>query len=248
MYLAERDAVNTAAPGPGLSFDAPSGNRVKNMLPDRGSLVLGACLLLVLSGCGSSSYGSSSGTDESASGTGSTGGVTNNPPADPISGTPGPTGTNDFVVATPSVAGVVSAVVGAARTVSITFTSSDGNAITGFGVTGAAALPAGWSGPSSFTCASVSTSSGCVLNLTYAPTAVASGTLSVDYVFVDNATVPSTGGSLTIAYAATAANNVDAAATPTGEINAVVGTGNQSVSVNFTADDGNAGTNLALTT
>jgi hypothetical protein len=218
------------------------------MRPDRGSLVLGVCLLLALSGCGSSSYGSSSGTSNVASGTGSSSGGTSNPPADPISGTPQPTGSNDLVVATSSVAGVVSVAVGAAQTVSITFTSSDGNAITGFGVTGGAALPAGWSGPSSFTCASVSTGSGCVLNLTYTPTAVASGTLSVDYVFVDNATMPSTGGSLTIAYAATAANNVDAAATPTGEINAVVGAGNQSVSVNFTADDGNAATNLALTT
>ena len=216
------------------------------MLPDRGSLVLGVCLLLALSGCGSSSYSSSSGTDAPANGTGNSGGGTNNPPTDPI-GTPGPTGTKDLVVATPSVAGGVSVAVGAAQTISITFTSSDGNVITGFGVTGSAALPAGWSGPSSFTCASVTAGSGCVLNLTYAPTAVASGTLSVDYVFVDNATVPSTGGSLTIAYAATATNNVDAAATPTGEINAVVGAGNQSVSVNFTSDDGNAATNLALT-
>jgi hypothetical protein len=218
------------------------------MLPARGSLVLGVCLLLALSGCGSSSYSSSSGTSNVTSGTGSSGGGTSNPPTDPISGTPGPSGTNDLVVATASVAGVVSVAVGAAQTVSITFTSSDGNAITGFGVTSGAALPAGWSGPSSFTCASVSTGSGCVLNLTYTPTAVASGTLSVEYVFVDNATEPSTGGSLTIAYAATAANNVDAAATPTGEINAVVGAGSQSVSVNFTADDGNAATNLALTT
>jgi hypothetical protein len=218
------------------------------MLPDRGSLVLGVCLLLALSGCGSSSYSSSSGTNDAAGGTGNNGGGTSNPPADPISGTPRPTGTNDLVVATPSVAGVVAVAVGAAQTVSVTFTSTDGKAITGFGVTGGTALPAGWSGPSSFACASVSAGSGCVLNLTYAPAAVGNGTLSVDYVFVDNATMPSTGGSLTIAYAATAANNVDAAATPTGEINAVVGAGNQSVSVNFTTDDGNAATNLALTT
>jgi len=217
------------------------------MLPDRGSLVLGLCLLLALSGCGSSSYSSSSGTDAPANGTGNSGGGTSNPPTDPI-GTPGPTGTHDLVVATPSVAGAVSVAVGATQTISITFTSSDGNVITGFGVTASAALPAGWSGPSSFTCASVTAGSGCVLNLTYAPTAVGSGTLSVGYVFVDNATVPSTGGSLTIAYAATATNNVDAAATPTGEINAVVGAGNQSVSVNFTSDDGNAATNLVLTT
>jgi hypothetical protein len=218
------------------------------MLPGRGSLVLGVCLLLALSGCGSSSYSSSSGTDAGAGGTGNGAGGTSNPPSDPISAPSGPTGTSDLVVATSSVAGVVSVAVGAAQTVSITFTSSDGNAISGFGVTGSTALPAGWSGPSSFTCASVSAGSGCVLNLTYAPTAVAGGTLIVNYVYVDNATKPSTGASVTIAYAATAANNVDAAATPTGEINAVVGAGNQSVSVNFSTDDGNAATSLALTT
>ncbi len=182
------------------------------------------------------------------SGTGNTtGGTTGNPPSDPISGTPVPTGTNDLVVATASVGGVFSVVVGATQTISITFTSSDGNAITGFGVTSSGALPDGWSGPASFTCASVSAGSGCVLNLTYAPTATATGTLTIDYVFVDNATMPSTGGSLTIAYAATAADNVDAAAAPTGEVNSAVG-GNRSVSVNFTTDDGQAATNLAVTT
>jgi hypothetical protein len=60
--------------------------------------------------------------------------------------------------------------------------------------------------------------------------------------------MPSTGGSVTIAYAATTYNNVIAAASPTGQINGIVGGGNQSVSVSFTTDDGNAATDLALTT
>jgi hypothetical protein len=110
------------------------------------------------------------------------------------------------------------------------------------------ALPTDWSGPGNLACASVSTGSGCVLNLTFAPTVVGSGTVIVHYVFVDNATMPSTGGSVTIAYVATAHNNVVAAASPIGQIDAVVGGGGESVSVNFTTDDGNAATNLTLTT
>ncbi|HXA35501.1 MAG TPA: hypothetical protein VNW26_04140 [Steroidobacteraceae bacterium] len=86
------------------------------------------------------------------------------------------------------------------------------------------------------------------MNLIYAPAALDSGTLTVGYVFVNNATVPSTSGSLTIAYAATAHNNVVAAASPVGEVDAVAGVGNQSVSVSFTTDDGNAATSLVLTT
>jgi hypothetical protein len=217
------------------------------MRPGGRTLLIGACSLLLLTGCGSSSYSSSRGTIDSAVAVAAnTGG---GPQGNPIGGSSGPTGTNDSVVATASVAGTVSVVAGAKQTLSITFTSSDGSAISGFGVSGTlGALPAGWSGPGSFSCASVSTGSGCVLNLIYAPSAVGNGTLSIDYVFVDNAAMPNTGGSLTIAYAATTHNNVVAAASPTGEINAVVGAGNQSVSVSFTTDDGNAATNLMLTT
>jgi hypothetical protein len=211
------------------------------------SLLLGVCSLLLVSGCGSSSYGSSSGSGHPTSG--GPGGTGGGPTGNPIGGG-GLTGSNDSVVGTPSVAGTVSVIAGATRTVSITFTSSDGRAISGFGISGSlgTTLPAGWSGPSSLTCASVSTGSGCVLNLTFAPTAVGSGKLTVDYVFVDNASMPSTGGSLTLAYAATTHNNVVAAASPTGQIDAVVGGGNQSVSVSFTTDDGNAATGLTLTT
>jgi hypothetical protein len=183
------------------------------MLSGCRSLFLGACALLLVSACGSSSSGSSRGSINVMSG--GTGGTGSGPTGNPIGGGGGPTGSNDLVVATPSVGGTVSVVTGAKQTVSITFTSSDGNAISGFGISGSlgTTLPAGWSGPGSLTCASVSTGSGCVLNLTFAPTAVGSGTLTIDYVYVDNATMPSTGGSLTIAYAATAHNNVVAAAT-----------------------------------
>jgi hypothetical protein len=219
------------------------------MLPGYRSLFIGACALLLVSGCGSSSTGSSSGTITSpGSSTGGTGGTGGGPTGNPIGGGGGPSGSNNLVVATPSAASV-SVVVGAKQTVSITFTSNDGNAISGFGISsGLAALPTGWSGPGNLACASVSTGSGCVLNLTYAPTVVGSGTVTVHYVFVDNATMPSTGGSVTFAYVATAHNNVVAAASPIGQIDAVVGGGGESVSVNFTTDDGNAATNLTLTT
>ncbi|MEP6885951.1 MAG: hypothetical protein ABJC66_14490 [Gammaproteobacteria bacterium] len=212
------------------------------------SMLLGVWVVVVLAGCGSSSYSSSRGTDNGSgtSGPTTTGG---NPPANPIGGTRGPTGSNNGVVATPSAVGIVTVAVGATRTVSITFTSNDGNAISGFGTSGTlAGLPAGWSGPAGFSCAAVSAGSGCILNLTYAPTAVAAGTFTVDYVFVDNSSMPSTGGSLSIAYAATAHDNIVAVASPSGEINAVVGGSNRSVSVNFITDDGNAATDLTLTT
>jgi hypothetical protein len=218
------------------------------MLLYRRSLLAGVCSLLLLSGCGLSSNGTSfgsSGNPIAAGGGGSNTGAA--APIGPIEGG-GPAGSTDVIVATPSDS-AVSVAIGATQTVSITFTSNDGNAISGFAVSGTlATLPAGWSGPGNFTCASVSTGSGCVLNLTYAPTAVDSGTLIINYVFIDNATTPNTGGSVTIAYAATTHNNVIAAASPTGQINGVVGGGNQSVSVSFTTDDGNAATGLTLTT
>jgi hypothetical protein len=218
------------------------------MLLYRRSLLAGVCSLLLLSGCGLSSNGTSFGSSGSPSGAGGSGSNTGGgTPIGPIGGG-GPAGSTDVIVATPSDS-AVSVAVGATQTVSITFTSNDGNAISGFAVSGTlATLPAGWSGPGNFTCASVTSGSGCVLNLTYAPTAVDSGMLTIDYVFIDNATTPNTGGSVTIAYAATTHNNVIAAASPTGQINGIVGGGNQSVSVSFTTDDGNAATGLALTT
>jgi hypothetical protein len=216
------------------------------------SLLLLIAGSLLLSACGSTSTGTSSGNEvaggTSTAGGGSTG-AGGGPPADPIGGTPQPSGSNDMVVATPSVAGPVSVMAGSTRSISVTFTSSDGRAISGFDVSGnLATLPAGWSGPGSFTCASVSTGSGCVLNLTYAPTAAGSGTLTIAYVYVDDSTAPSTSGTVTLAYVATVNNNVIAAASPSGQINAVAGGGGQPVIVNFTTDNGYAATNLILAT
>jgi hypothetical protein len=211
------------------------------------SLLVGAFFLLVLSGCGASSISSTTGTASvTTGGTGSTGST--GPGKAGSGGGTGLTGTNDSVVATSSIAGTVSVVTGASQTVSVTFTSSDGRAISGFAISGTT-LPTGWSGPSPFGCALVSTGSGCVLNLTFAPTTVGSGTLTIDCEFVDNENVARTPGAcLTIAYSATPNNNVTATVSPTGQVIAAVGTGNQSVSINFTTDDGNAATDLTLTT
>src|SRR3984957_14719981 len=185
------------------------------------SLLVGAFFLLVLSGCGASSISSTTGTASVT--TGNTGSTGNTGPGKAGSGGgTGLTGTNDSVVATSSIAGTVSVVTGASQTVSVTFTSSDGRAISGFAISGTT-LPTGWSGPTPFGCALVSTGSGCVLNLTFAPTAVGSGTLTIDCEFVDNANVASTPGAcLTIAYAATPNNNVTATVSPTGQIIAAV--------------------------
>jgi hypothetical protein len=211
------------------------------------SLLLGLFALQLLSGCGSSSLSNTYGSPTTPGGNaGSTGG--GGAPGSIYVGGSGISGTDDAIVATASVAGTVSGVVGASQTVSVTFTSSDGRPISGFAISGST-LPAGWSGQSPFGCASVSTGSGCVLNLTFAPTAVGSGTLTLECVFVDNADVARTPGTcLTLAYVATMPNNVIATASPTGQINAAIGAGSQSVSINFTTDDGNAATALTLTT
>jgi hypothetical protein len=214
------------------------------MLRSGSLLLLGLGSILLLAGCGSSSYSSVRGQESGGSSgmTGSTG------PGNPIGGGGGATGSSNTVLATPSVS-MAAGVVGTHQTISFTFTSSDGQPISGFGISGnLSALPAGWSGPPSFACASVSTGSGCVLNLTYAPTAPTNGTLVLNYVFVANSGVPNTTGSLSLAYVATPADNVLAAASPNGQITAVVATGTQNVAVTFNTDDGTVATGLTLTT
>jgi len=70
------------------------------------------------------------------------------------------------------------------------------------------ALPSGWSsGASSLSCASVTASSGCQLNLSYAPTLLGSGTLAIGYAYTDNAGAAKT-GTVSIPYSATVHDNV----------------------------------------
>ena len=210
-------------------------------------LLLGALSLPILSACGSTSLGSESGTI-SPSGTG---GATPTAPVTPPKAGPGGggvAGTDNRVSATASV-GAVSVAVGASETISVVFTSADGLPISGFSVYGSlGTLPAGWSAPSSLTCANVGPGTGCVLTLTYAPAVIETGTLTLDCVYVDNAGLPRTPGPcLTLSYAATAANNILASVSPTGEVDAAIGGGKQSLQVTFTTDDGNAATGFSVT-
>jgi hypothetical protein len=209
-------------------------------------LLLGVLGLPAFSGCGSSSYGTESGTVPKAP----PGGTVPTPPVTPPKAGPaggGVRGADNKVAATASV-DTLAVAVGASQTVAITFTSADGLPITGFSVYGSSGtLPAGWSAPS-LTCSSVGPGRGCVLSLTYAPLAIENGTLTLDCVYVDNAGLPRTPGPcMTLAYSATASNHIVASLSPTGEIDAGVGSP-QSVRVNFTTDDGSAATALALAT
>lgn len=200
-------------------------------------------MVLLLAGCGSSSIQTSAGSlaTNSSSGAGSTTIGSAN------SGSSQLTGKLDTVVASASVSGSLTALVGTTQTLSITFTSSDGLPITGFAISGTT-LPKGWSAPANFSCALVDSGSGCVLNLNYAPTAPDSGTLTVNYIFVNNAGIPEApGGSISIPYSAGTANDVLAAVAPTGQVTSLVGGGSQSIAVTFTTDDGFAATNLSVT-
>lgn len=208
--------------------------------------LLGAACAAVLSGCGSSSYSSQYGSTSAAAGTTGTG-VTSNPTGF-SGGASGVNGAHDSVVATPP-SQVVSVEVGTTKTVSVTLTSSDGRTITGFAVSNAAGeiLPTGWSAPASFGCKSLSTGSGCVLNLMFTPTMYEVGqSLTLHYVYVDNAMEPVTTDSLTLAYQATTNNNVTPTLAPIGQINATVNAGSQTLTATFATDDGHPASALAL--
>src|ERR1700704_4563997 len=92
------------------------------------ALLLAWTSLAFLSACGSSSYSSSQGPVTATGNPVPAGGGTSNPG---YSGSAAPAGTDDLVVATPQAAAMVTAV-GASRTLSITFASSDGRPMTGF--------------------------------------------------------------------------------------------------------------------
>jgi len=156
-------------------------------------------------------------------------------------------GDNNNVVATPSPAGQIAVVAGGTSAVGITFTTDDGQPASNFVITaGLSPLPAGWSGPASFTCASVSTGSSCLLNLTYAPLTMASGTLQLNYSYKSNSGAAKT-GAVMISYAATTNNNLVVTISPSGSISAVVNSGSVPVTLTFTTDDMNPATSITIT-
>lgn len=153
---------------------------------------------------------------------------------------------SNSIDATPSVQSAAAVVGARGETVTVAFVSSDGRPITDLTVSGLGSLPSGWSGPASFGCGTVTTGSGCVLNLTYSPTRGASGTLTLSYWFMNSAGNAVT-GKLAIPYSATTSDNVMATASPTGQIAAVASDGTQQVTLTFTTDDGQPASNLTLT-
>lgn len=214
------------------------------------TLLLCLFSLTYLCGCDSTDSGNSSGvyTVASTGPTSGTGGGGSTGPGGFSGPAGGTVGTMNMVVATPSVPGTISVTAGASQTVSVTFTSSDGHPIHGLAIT-STTLPADWSGTDGYSCTLVGNGSSCVLNLTYSPAAAENGTVAVNYIFINNAGQEETpGGTVTIPYVAPTANNVVAVSSPIGQVTAALGAGGQPVSVNFTTDDGNAATNLALTT
>lgn len=213
------------------------------------SLLLSVFSLILLSGCwGISTSDNNSGSDGTTGGGTGTGNTGSGGIISTGVGGGGVSGTDNSVVATPSIAGTVSVVTGASQTVSVTFNSSDGLAITGFAISGAT-LPTGWSDPGPFSCALVSTGSGCVMHLTFAPLAYGGGTLTLNCVFVDNAGEARTPSApcATIDYLGTTNNNVISMTSPTGQVSVVAGAGTQQVSVTFTTDDGHPAGNFTLT-
>jgi hypothetical protein len=152
-------------------------------------------------------------------------------------------GSDDVIIATPSIAGTVTAVVGGTKTLTIAFNSSDTLPITDLTVTaGLSSLPTGWSGPPSVDCATVTVGSGCVLTLTYAPTATAAGTLNLGFSYTSNSGTVKI-GSIAIPYLAAEHDTVAATAAPTGQISSLLQT-SQAVTLTFTTDDGKSATSL----
>jgi hypothetical protein len=97
-----------------------------------------------------------------------------------------------------------------------------------------------------FSCSSVSTGNGCQLHLKYAPATLAGGTLTLTYAYDDDVGTQHS-GTMNLEYAATTNDNGVATPSPSGQINAVVGMGSQSLAVTFTTDDGRPATALQLT-
>jgi hypothetical protein len=157
--------------------------------------------------------------------------------------------TNDNnVIATPSPAGQIAAVVGGRNVaVAIGFTTDDGNLATDLQISaGLGTLPAGWTGPATFACATVDFGNGCTLNLNFSPSAVTSGSLIFSYRYVSAAGIAKT-GTVAVPFMATADNNVVATAAPPGQIDTVVNGAGKTVTVTFTTDDGNLARNLLIT-
>jgi hypothetical protein len=132
-------------------------------------------------------------------------------------------------------------------TVAVAFTTDDGRPATALEVTtNLASLPAGWtSSAGSFTCSGVNGgTAGCVLPLTFTPTAAANGSLTIAYKYNNDAGEAKT-GTVNIPYVATTNNTVDATASQN-SLSVLTGT-TTSITVTFVTDDGNPASALTVT-
>ena len=152
--------------------------------------------------------------------------------------------TNNNAVGTPSPLGTISAMLGSpGQSVAVTFTTDDSRFGTALHLTSSlTSLPAGWSSSAdAFNCSAFSTGISCQLMLTYAPTGVDNGTLTLSYAYLNNAGELKS-GSVGIPYQTTTNDNLVGTANPT-TVAAVTGTSNP-VAVTFTTDDGNVASGL----
>jgi hypothetical protein len=153
--------------------------------------------------------------------------------------------TNDNVIATLAPLGQINATIGmAAQTVTVTYVTDDGHPAANLSVTSPATLPAGWSGPTPSTCATVSNGTACTMAYSYQPTAPGSGTLMVGFAY-DNDSATAKTGTFSIPYLAIDHNTI--VATPSMNPITVANGTSQAVTITFTTSDGFPASNFAVT-
>jgi hypothetical protein len=125
--------------------------------------------------------------------------------------------------------------------------TDDGRLATDLQVTsGLATLPAGWtSSANPFACTTLSSGNGCQLTLNFSPLAAATGTVTLNYSYKNNANQTKT-GTLAIPYRALTNDTIAGTPSPSASLAVVTGTSTP-VTVTFATDDGNPATNLAIT-
>jgi hypothetical protein len=156
--------------------------------------------------------------------------------------------TNDNVTATPAPTGQINAVVGGGtQPVTVVFTTDDGRLATDLQVTsGLATLPAGWTGSvNPFACTTLSSGNGCQLTLNFSPLAAASGTVTLNYSYKNNAN-QTKAGTLAIPYRALTNDTIAGTPSPSASLAVVSGTSTP-VTVSFATDDGYPASGLTIT-
>ena len=116
-----------------------------------------------------------------------------------------------------------------------------------------------WRQSGEFSCSTLNTSNSCVLHLIYSPMSLKnSGKLAIKYSYIVDSesssqfitksltSSSSQSGSLSLNYAATGSNNVNATITPAAPIQELIGL-SQSVAITFSSDNSKNATNLQIT-